>query len=74
MRDIASLPSGIEHQFLPPLDPPRRGDRVLIWKNGHATEALAASVQGSTVLFVFEGRSYMVPADRVTSLIGRASV
>ena len=70
MRDVASLPAGIERQFLAQVRPPKRGDRALLWLDGAPLEITVTGCDGEVVRFVFGGYCVSVPADRVTTLTG----
>jgi hypothetical protein len=77
----SSLPTGLEHQFGPELEPPQRGDRAIVWRHGVALEVTVAAVRevshsplpqllsGRTLVsFVLDGSLSTAPADRVTRL------
>ena len=73
MRDVSSLPTGIEHQFVGPWQPPKRGDRAIVWLDGGPLEIIVTGCDGIMVRFVFGGYCVKVPADRVTAITGVSS-
>lgn len=70
MRDVTSLPAGIERQFLGKVDPPKLGATALVWVDGGPHQVKVSGINGNVVRFVYRGQCFDLPADRVTAITG----